>query len=203
MSTTQSSCEEIFEKFLAQSERSIIGNSIILLLECFLSSSVTHSSFLFSISFLSFSLVCSRHCFRWGLQVFSTLGDRRAIQWKMPALIKIPPCGLASHKQCITCVTSLKDRKLLRSESLIIWSLILMECLGWWSCSGVFTHTQNSSGPEHSRFKGEPESQKNRSCQSQDRCWFPCWPQAMISPITSPTRTAINYFPASLEGWET
>ena len=50
------------------------------------------------------------------------------------------PHGLDAQKQHTVCVTSLKGRKLLRSESLIIWSLI---CEGSFDGPALgFSHTK-------------------------------------------------------------
>lgn len=72
------------------------------------------------------------------------------------------PHGLDAQKQHTVCVTSLKGRKLLRSESLIIWSLI---CEGSFDGPALgFSHTKKILlGLEHSRLKGETKDQEQES----------------------------------------
>lgn len=180
-------------------------NSTILLLERCFPFSAIHSSF-FPISFLYFSLFCSRHCFKCrDLRIFSLPGDEQVLQWKVLALIKINPCGFDSHKQCIVCAASLKDRKLLRSDFNYLVSY--SDGVSWLTILLRGSHTEKFFRAlciPNSKVKQRTEREKILAVNPRTDAGSLVGHRQIISPVTFPTSNAeINYFLASLEGWET
>ena len=112
------------------------------------------------------------------------------------------PHGLDAQKQHTVCVTSLKGRKLLRSESLIIWSLI---CEGSFDGPALgFSHTKKFfwvlSIPD-SKVKQRTKSRKVIHFNPRTDAVSLVGHWRISSPHHFPISNAeINYFLVSLEG---